>query len=101
MLNGLTYQRPNARCGPANIKIPNERSEMNFVLNRLKLLDCRSQQKAGVCDRVDSIAPSRISVGKEVGRMPPMTQLLDSFVGNKSHAKTSSTAIRSPLHRRG
>src|SRR4051794_37059968 len=59
--NRRTYQRPKARGGPTNIKIPNERGEMNLILNRLKLLDRRRQQKARVCDQIDSIAPSGIS----------------------------------------
>src|SRR5262245_25319801 len=56
---------------------------MNFILNRLKLLDCRRQPKARVCDWVDSITPSRIAAGKEIGSLPLMAQALDSFVGNQ------------------
>lgn len=53
---------------------------MNLILNRLEFFDRRRQQKARICDRVDSLAPSRVSVGKEIDGMTLKTQLLDSFV---------------------
>src|ERR1700753_3818944 len=78
-----TYKRPKSRRGPTNIKIPNERGEMNLILNRLKLLDRRRQQEARIRDRIDAITPCRISISEELSRLPLAAKLLDRFIRNQ------------------